>query len=152
MSTHVPAKVVPIPRNYRNSDALITPGTYDARLVGAETAVFFFGRAPRVVLWYQICTFGEAFEAIVPGYYAVKSITGKPRWMGGFTIGSKSKLARDLAAMLGRRAPLTFIPMDEIATKLYSVVVETVERDFEQHSIPSGARYSRVSRVLGIAK
>jgi hypothetical protein len=144
------SNVVALSRRYRYADALIEPGTYDAKLVDAETALFFFGRAPapRVVLWFQICTIGDAFEAVLPAYYAVRSIKGKPRRRGRFAIGFKSHLARDLAAMLGRRPPLELVPIEDIAVRLLSVKVGTVERDRGQLQIPAGARYSVVQRVL----
>lgn len=144
--------VVALPTRWRYSDALIAPGRYDARLVDTATAVFFFGKSPRVVLWFQVCTMGPAFEAVLPAYYAVASITGKPRRHGHFRIGLKSRLARDLAAMLGRRPPLDSVPLEEIVNDLFVVDVVTVETDSRQKDIPTGARYSKVERVLGKAE
>ena len=94
--------VVPFPQNRLYVDALIAPGMYAARVIDTETAVFFYGKSPKVVLWFQICTFGDAFEVIVPAYYAVRAIKGKPQRNGHFVIGFKSRLARDLAAMTCR--------------------------------------------------
>jgi hypothetical protein len=150
--TAVDNKVVELPRrHHRYADALVNAGHYDARLVDAETAVFFFGKSPRVILWFQITTFGPAFEAVLPAYYAAK-LNGKPRRNGKFTIGLKSRLARDLAAMLGRRPPLDYVPIDELVNTMFTINVVTVANDSTQHEIPNGARYSKVERVLGRAE
>ncbi len=136
----------------RCSDALIAPSAYDARLLDVETAMFFFGKSPRVVMWWQLCTMGPAFEVVLPGYYAVRAIVGKPRRRGFFRCGFKSRLARDLAAMMGCRPRLDRVPVEDLSADLYRVVVETVGKDREQEAIPTGAQYSVVRRVLGVAE
>ncbi len=149
--TKTETNVVALPRRLRSADALIEPGRYEARLIDSETAVFFFGKSPRVILWFQICSMGPAFEQVVPAYYAAR-ITGKPRRRGGFRIGMKSRLARDLAAMLGRRPPLELVPLEDLVNVMLTVEVVTVAKDSTQHAIPEGARYSKVERVLGKAE
>jgi hypothetical protein len=140
--------VVRLPRRVVYADALIEPGRYEARAVDFETRLYFRGKAPRGVLWFQITTFGPAFESVIPAFYALRSVTGKPRRRGKFTIGFKSRLARDLAAMLGRRPPLDIVPFEDIENALFAVDVVTVERDIEQQELPEGSRYSVVRRVL----
>jgi len=146
------ANVIALPERARYADALIEPGRYDARVVDAETRMFFFGRSPRAIVWFQIASMGAAFETILPAYYAVRSITGKPRRHGRFRIGLRSRLARDLAAMLNRRPPLDVVPLDELVNALFAVDVVTVDTDATQQAIPAGARYSKVARVLGVAE
>ncbi len=135
----------------RYADALVAAGRYEARLLDAETAVFFYGKSPRVVLWFQVVTFGQAFEAVLPAYYAA-NIIGKPRRHGRFRIGLKSKLARDLAAMLGHRPPLNLVPIEDLLDLTFAVDVVTITRDSTQHDIPVGAQYSKVDRVLGVVE
>jgi hypothetical protein len=53
--------------------------------------------------------------------------------------------------MLGRRPPLDVVPLDELLTTLFTIDVVTVVNDSTQREIPDGARYSKVSRVLGRA-
>ena len=63
----------------RDENALVAPGNYDARLLDCQTWTFVAGKSPRVIFWWQLCTMGPAFETRLAGYYAVRSIVGKPR-------------------------------------------------------------------------
>jgi hypothetical protein len=140
--------VVALPKRYRYADALIAPGTYSARVLDFETRLYFRS-SPRVVVWWLIVELGDAFESVIPGFYRVPALIGDARRHGRFKrVGLRSRLARDLAAMLQSRPPLDYFPLNVVTSKLYTVSVVTVERDAEQQAIPKGAQYSRVDRVL----
>jgi hypothetical protein len=129
--------VLTLPKRVRYSDALIAPGEYDARVLDYETRLYWRG------------AMGAAFETVLPSYYAVKDLIGPPRRHGRFKpVGMKSRLARDLAAMLRARPPLDHFPLKLVIPHIHRVSVVTVERDHEQQNIPTGARYSKVDRVL----
>ncbi len=143
---------LPFPARPRATDALIPEGRYQARFLDYKTAYLFHGRAPKVLVYFQIMTFGPSFETVLPAYYVVRGLRGKAKRRGRFDVGLKSRLARDLAAMLERRPPLTYIPAEDVQTRFYWVEVRTVATDSLQNEIPTGARYSVVDRVVGCAE
>ncbi len=145
------AKIIQL-RSVVKTDALIPEGEYEAALVDHETGIYFFGHSPKVVLWWRIVTMGAAFEIVIPGYYAVRRLTGKGRRRGRFQIGLKSRLARDLALMTNNHPPLDHVPLDHLQDHLFRIAVRTVSKDSGQKAIPDGAHYSVVHRVLGAAK
>ena len=61
---------------------LVKPGVYDLAFLHHETARLFGGRALKLVLWFRIITLGEYFEVVLPRYYNVLSIKGKPQKYG----------------------------------------------------------------------
>jgi hypothetical protein len=127
-------------------DAHIPPGEYDAALAGYETWARCHGWAPRVVLVFTIVG-AEHFGVAIPGYYRVLRLEGKPRRNGGFLIGTRSDLYRDLGRMLGRRPPTDCIPLQEMRC-VYRVVVRDTETD--QKGRPLDAiKYSVVDWVVG---
>ncbi len=149
--TQMTAKVIQL-RSVVKTDALIPEGEYEAALVDYETGIYFFGHSPKVILWWRIFTMGAAFETVIPGYYAVRRLTGKGRRRGRFQIGLKSRLARDLALMTNARPPLDHVPLDHLQDHLFCIAVRTVSEDSGQKAIPNGAHYSVVYQVLGAAK
>ena len=139
-------------RSVVKTDALIPEGEYEAALVDYETGIYFFGHSPKVVLWWRIITMGAAFETVIPGYYAVRRLTGKGRRRGRFQIGLKSRLARDIALMTNARPPLDHVPLDHLQGHLFRIAVRTIVRDSGQKTIPKGAQYSIVDQVLGVVE
>jgi hypothetical protein len=128
-------------------DAHIPASQYDAHVVGYETWARFRGWSPRVVVVWSIVTMGYV-GTIVPAYYAVTSISGRPRREGMFKIGTRSRLYRDMGRMMFRRPPLEYIPLDDVVGNLYVVHVRDVDVDQFQHDL-GAVRYSVVDHVVG---
>ena len=143
-------KVVALPsRLPKYGDAHVPAGEYAAGLAGCETWQRCHGWAPRLVLVFTIMD-GNHFGVAIPGFYRVARLTGSPRRNGQFVIGTKSRLYRDLARMLGRKPPTTSVPVEELERTVYSVIVRDVTTDSDEHPL-AGARYSVVDWVRGRA-
>jgi hypothetical protein len=142
----VTATVIKLPQRVRYAETLIAAGDYDAILVSAETWARCHGWAPRVVLLFTISDAGNV-GVTVAGYYRVGRLEGKPRRNGRFMIGSRSRLYRDLARMLGRRPPTDRVPHDVVG-KLYRVTVRVTSTDRDGHPLGAAA-YSVIDWVQG---
>lgn len=132
--------------------ALVPAGEYDARLVDNHTEIYW-RTASRLVLTWQLCTMGYV-GTVLRSYYAVPGLVGRVGRNGRYrAVGRASRLARDLAALLGGRPAVLAgpFPFEDLRSRLYRVAVVTVTRDHAQIELPKGAQYSRVERVLGEA-
>jgi hypothetical protein len=129
-------------------DAHVPAGEYDAALAGFETWQRCHGWAPRVVMVFTIAV-GKHYGVAIPGYYRASRLEGKPRRNGGFLIGTRSRLYRDLARMLGRLPPKNMVPVEDLHG-LYTIVVRDAENDRDGHPLGAAA-YSVVDWVKGKA-
>jgi hypothetical protein len=130
----------------RYGDAFVPAGEYSAILVGYETWARYHGWTPRVVLVFTLVDAGFLGVSI-PGYYKALRRVGKPRRNGHYLIGTRSRLYRDLARMLGRRPPLDHVP-EEALDRAYRVVVRDVVNDLKLHPL-GAAKYSVIDWVIG---
>ncbi len=128
-------------------DAHIPPGEYNAYVVGVETWAHCRNWEPRVVVLWAIADAGF-MGTVVPAYYRVLSLSGRPRRNGRFKVGTKSRLYRELARMLNRRPPVDHVPIDEVTDRLYRIVVRDAKHDMEQRPLGC-AIYSVVEWVKG---
>lgn len=130
---------------------LIKPGEYEVVLVQYRTGMFF-GRAPKLVLSFQIIQPGEGFEAVLDRYYNVQRIIGKPGRNGAFKVGKRSDFLRDLCTVFPsvnvRR--LDRIPMSCFDGVIIKARVDTVTHDTKQAFIPKPLQYSKVSKLVGL--
>jgi len=134
---------------WRQTETAITAGKYDACLLDYRTAIYFFGRAPKVILLWRIVTMGSAFGVVLPGYYAVRELKGKAQRRGRFQIGKRSALARDMSRMLNAVPPMDHVPLEDLDA-IYRVKVDTVMRDSRQQPLVEGMQYSKVTAVEGL--
>ena len=145
-------QLTPRPR-YVYDYALVPEGEYDVCLIDDHTEVYW-RTVPKLVLTWSLVTPGH-MGTIVRGYYAVPKLIGRIGRHGRYSaVGRTSRLARDLAAMLGAR-PATLggpFPRMHVENRIYVVEIVTVTHDAEQGERPMGAQYSRVDRVLGDAR
>lgn len=128
---------------------LVPAGVYEA-VYATDYTGHYFRNAPKLVVLWRLAD-ADHLGAIIPAYYAVPAVIGKPRRHGRYAaVGRGSKLARDIAALLGRRPHRLDgpFPADDVRGRLYRVEVVTVDRDFRQRPLPKGACYSRIERVL----
>jgi hypothetical protein len=153
------ASVTRIEPRPRYDYALVPAGEYEARVLDDETRVYFAPRrhpergAAKLIVWWSIVTMGHV-GTVIPAYYALPGVIGRVGRHGRYrAVGHCSRLARDLAAMLGTRPSLLAgpFPRELVTDHLYRVAVVTVTLDRDRVPIPDAARYSRIDRVLGLA-
>jgi hypothetical protein len=126
---------------------LISDGIYLLAFSHYETVYQF--RSYKLVLHFRVVTPGPALGAHLCRYYAVRSVATKSRQKGGqFKVGQKSDFYREFCRVFGAPArPDRITPMSYRNTVVLGEVV-TVTRGHDQQSIPEGAQYSKVSRLL----
>ena len=124
----------------------IPAGEYEACVVNAATELFYFGRSPKVVLTFRILEQGRYYEKLVRGFYAVKSISGKPRRDGRFKVGPKSRLIRDVAKLLTFRPPTDRVP-EEVKNCTCRIAVRRVEK-VGKDKLAESMQYAVVDSVL----
>src|SRR5690606_18754952 len=98
----------------------------DARVVDDHTEIYWRSQA-RLVLTWMLCTPG-VMGTVLRTYYPVPGLVGRVGRHGRYrAVGRTSYLARDLAAMLGRRPTVLAgpFPREDVEHRLYRVNVVT---------------------------
>lgn len=126
----------------------IPPGVYTLAFETGQTWVYF-GRSPKVVMWFRVVSYGPHFGAVLPRYYNVKQIKGKPRKNGEFKAGPSSDLVREYARIFNTRPRLDRISFSQYKGISISGRVETVQKDREQKELPEVLHYSVINELLG---
>jgi hypothetical protein len=131
---------------------LILPGLYDFRFDYYETKVLF-GRAPKLVLWFTVVTFGEYFDRVrLPRYYNLAKLMEKPRKWGRFKVGYKSDFLREYATLFSAPLRLDRIPMSAFEKVMVEGKVRTVSTGSKQEAIPAGLQYSVIGQLVEVKK
>jgi hypothetical protein len=131
---------------------LILPGVYDFRFDYYETKVLF-GRAPKLVLWFTVVTFGDYFDRVrLPRYYNLTKLMEKPRKWGRFKVGYKSDFLREYATLFGSPLRPDRIPMSVFERVIVSAKVRTVSMGSKQETIPAGLQYSVIDQLVEVKK
>lgn len=126
---------------------LIPEGIYLLAFNHHET-VFQF-RSYKLVLHFRVVTPGPAFGVRLCRYYAVRSVATKSRQKGGqFKVGQKSDFFREFCRVFGAPARADRITPATYRNTVVLGEVVTVTRGHDQQTIPDGARYSKVSRLI----
>lgn len=131
---------------------LVKPGVYSMAYDRHETRKFF-GNAQKVVFWFRIVEFGDAFEKVVPRFYNVKRIKGKPGKNGDFVPGRNSDFLREYCGLFTN--PIH--RLDRLSLSVYRNViikgrVRTTERNRRQRELPDILKYSVVEELLEVEK
>lgn len=130
--------------------ALVKPGIYELRFDHHETAVMF-GRAPKLVLWFTIVSFGPYFDAVkLPRFYNVRRLIGRPSRNGRFKTGFKSNFLREYSRLFRAPTRLDRISMSEFSRHIILGRVRTVTHGSNQAEIPDGLQYSVLEELTGI--
>jgi hypothetical protein len=131
---------------------LILPGLYDFRFDYYETKVLF-GRAPKLVLWFTVVTFGDYFDRVrLPRYYNLAKLIEKPRKWGRFKVGYKSDFLREYATLFTTPPRLDRIPMTAFEKVTVTGKVRTVSTGSKQEVIPVGLQYSVIGQLVEVKK
>ena len=129
---------------------IVKPGIYDLAFVDFETKQMFMGKAPKLIMWFRIVTMGEFFETVLPRYYNVQKVIGKPKRRGRFKAGKKGDFLREYCTlfpnMIGR---LDRIPMTPFSTAIIKGKIGYVERA-RGRKIPKELQYSRIRQLIKV--
>jgi len=128
---------------------LIPEGTYDIGYQNFSTSLML-GKNPKLVINFQIMNFGDQFGQIIPKYYGVKKLVGKPKKNGGFMVGRKSKFLREFLTLFPDQSVkrLDRIPMSRFQGVIIKGKVKTVVKGFDQRKIPEALQYSVIEDLL----
>ena len=131
---------------------LILPGLYDFRFDYYETKVLF-GRAPKLILWFTVVTFGDYFDRVrLPRYYNLARLMEKPRKWGRFKVGYKSDFLREYATLFATPPRLDRIPMSVFENVTVTGKVRTVSTGAKQEAIPAALQYSVIGQLVEAKK
>lgn len=129
-------------------DPLIPPGIYEARYIDHET--WFNYRRPKIKMRFSILKQGEHFGKIIPAYFGVKKLKGKPSKFGHFVPGKLSKFTENYVRLFGRPHRLDKIPMSNFGKVIICVKVETVTNTSWGAKHAPGLEYSKIDEFLKV--
>jgi hypothetical protein len=130
--------------------ALVPPGTYELRFDHYDTAVMF-GRAPKLVIWFTIISFGPYFDTVkLPRFYNVRRLIGRPSRNGRFKAGHKSDFVREYYRLFRPPGRLDRISMSPFQRHIILGTTRTVTQGADQREIPAGLQYSVIDELTGI--
>lgn len=126
--------------------ALLPERDYQLRLDHWRTSKLF-GRANKLALWFKVMDYGDTFETLVPRYYNVARLVGKPGRGGRFKASAGGDLVRDYARLLA--LPYRFDRLNLSALKDYIIVgqVGTVAFTAKQEALAPACQYSVVRKL-----
>ena len=128
----------------------IPPGEYTVQMKTFTTAMMFGGKAPKLVIDFVIVEQGDHFGLVLPKYYNVKKLIGRPQQGGRFQASAKGDFARDyfeLMQMGDRR--LDRLPMSVMEGVTFLAKVSTVKRARDR-DIPEALQYSKIDRLIKV--
>lgn len=136
----------------------VGPGNYEFMYVKHETDLYF-GRAPKLVMWFKIVSMGECFETVLPRYYNVKQLIGPKGKNGKFKVGRQSDFLREFVTLFPdavdsnpRKRRLDRLPMSGFKSVILQGHVSTVNRTAKQRAIPEALQYSVISELIRVVK
>jgi len=126
---------------------LIKPGMYELAFVRYKTAIMFCGKASKLIMDFRIVSMGKYFETIVPRYYNVQRVIGKPQRNGRFKCGKKGDFLREYLTLFPNQVGrLDRVPMSAFESVIIEGKIETVTRS-RNKVIPKPLQYSRISEL-----
>ena len=131
---------------------LARPGYHDLVLEGFETALMFQGKAPKLIMYFKIVSMGKDFEKVLPRYYNVSRVIGKPQKEGRFIVGKKGDFLREYLTLFRHPANrLDRLPMSLFSNVIILGEVKTVKFSRGQ-PIPEQLQYSKIARLIKVKK
>ena len=128
--------------------ALVPDGEYELCYQYHETWKYQ-GKYPKVVFWFKIVSIGEHFEKLLPRYFNVRRIIGKPSKNGRFVPGRSSDFLLEYCNLFPRRfSRLDRIPLSLLENELILATTRTVTTNREQRNLPDLLKYSVIDRWL----
>ena len=129
----------------------IPPGEYAVQMKTYKTAMMF-GKASKLIIDFVIVEQCDYFGLVLPKYYNVKRLIGRPQEGGRFKVGATGDFARDYFGLLdigGRR--LDRLPMSAMEGITFLAKISTVKRARDR-DIPEALQYSKVERLIKVVE
>ncbi|MEE4381988.1 MAG: hypothetical protein V2J02_08340 [Pseudomonadales bacterium] len=126
---------------------LVPPGEYELVFKGWRT-LLLFNRQPKVKVDFTILDPGPYQGLLLTRWYNARSLVGKPRNRGRFKHSRSSDILREFCAVVGRPVRYDRLPLSVLSGRVVVGQVATVEKDRNQQSIPDGATYSTIRRLI----
>lgn len=120
---------------------LVEPGEYKLAFVHFTTALMF-GRAPKLGLLFRVLDFGPSNGVVLPRWYGVKRLKGRPGKNGNFVAKARGDFIEDFYRLLDHKGRLDRLPMSQWRQGVYTGVVETVTKNSRGREYPEPVRYS----------
>lgn len=115
-----------------------------------ETSKLLGGRALKLTLWFKVITPGKSFELVIPRYYNVLRIIGKPGKNGNFKVGWNSNFTREFSDLFGAPSRPDRMPMSNFKNKIIVGETRVVSIGYQQRKIHKELRYSVIKRLLKV--
>ena len=126
----------------------VAPGEYQLAYVSHQTYQYF-ARSLKVVVWFRIVSVGPHFGKVIPRYYNVKKLKGKPGKNGLFIPGRSSDFIREYCRLFPEQLTrLDRIPLSAFQSSLIVGKVRTVKSDRKQKELPEPLKYSVIDELL----
>ena len=127
----------------------IPPGEYAVQMKTFKTAMMF-GKASKLIIDFVIVEQCDYFGLVLPKYYNVKRLIGRPQEGGRFKVGATGDFARDYFRLLqvGHRR-LDRLPMSVMEGVTFLAKVSTVKRA-RDGDIPEALQYSKIERLIKV--
>lgn len=126
---------------------ILAEGLYELAYSHYETATLFNGRRPKLIVWFRIAT---TLNVLLPRYYNVKALVGKPGRDGRFKTGWRTDLVREYTNLLGAPQRLDRIYWRQLESCIVTGRVRTVDTDFRQRKIHRDLRYSVIAELVSV--
>lgn len=128
----------------------VPAGVYSLVYIAHETHKFF-NRSCKAVFWFRITDYGEHFGKVIPRYYNVKRLVGKPGRSGQFVPGRSSDFLREFCRVsTARIVRLDRLPLTDFQRVQIRARVRVVSQDAKQRELPDALRYSVVDELIGL--
>ena len=124
---------------------------YEVQMKKFKTAIMF-GKAAKLIIDFVIVEQCDYFGLVLPKYYNVKRLIGRPQEGGRFKVGATGDFARDYFRLLqvGHRR-LDRLPMSVMEGVTFLVKVSTVKRARDR-DIPEALQYSKIERLIKVVE
>ena len=128
---------------------LVPGGIYTLTYLYHETGKVF--RSPKLTIWFKITDFGPYFGKVVPRYYNIRRLSGKPGKDGRFVVGRSQDFLREYARLFPNPINrLDRISMSPFENKLIKACIREVKRDYRQRELAPPLQYSVVDELIRV--
>ena len=124
---------------------LITPGTYDARMLDWATSYNQYFRRTILLMHFRIVEMGRFYGVVLPAWFSVKPSKSKTTVKAGWRSDFLRMYQACFNIKLDRKDR---IPMSRFESVLLKVEVVTIARDTQGQPLAKINQYSRVKRCI----
>ena len=124
---------------------LITPGTYDARMLDWATSYNQYFRRTILLMHFRIVEMGRFYGVVLPAWFSVKPSKSKTTVKAGWRSDFLRMYQACFNIKLDRKDR---IPMSRFESVLLKVEVVTIGKDTQGQPLAKINQYSRVKRCI----